>query len=316
MFKKCLLHIGTEKTGTTSIQEWMKVNRAHLLSQGFYIPTTVGASEHIDLVNLIVNSQKKFSRRKNLGLNSLQSIDSYKKNLEQKFYSELDRFSSPDKTLIISSERFFSLLTHRHEISRLNSILLEYCSEIEIVCYIRPQHEFAKSIYSTLLRNGANRPNVLPDLGSPSREQRKYNYNQVLRFWEKGIPSAKLTVRRFTPFHLIQRNVVYDFSQIAGIDPHALALPEYKNVSLNRHAQNMLQVYNQKFPEIGGDFKSQLRRSLIKFLERFFSGEGHLHRRSDQQQFYEKFADSNRSLQLRYFPDSDELFDFPFGKHA
>jgi len=40
------LHIGTEKTGTTSIQEFLRINRANLNSAGIYVPCSLGPSNH------------------------------------------------------------------------------------------------------------------------------------------------------------------------------------------------------------------------------------------------------------------------------
>jgi len=38
--KKAILHIGTEKTGTTSIQLYLYENRARLARQGYLFPET------------------------------------------------------------------------------------------------------------------------------------------------------------------------------------------------------------------------------------------------------------------------------------
>jgi len=191
LFKSCILHIGTEKTGTTSIQAMLVDNRAALRAQGFYVPTSMGKGEHVDLVNIVVESGKKFSRRKALGLKTPEQVDAFKEKRRRKIMAELEGAAQPDRTLIISSERFFSTLTFEEELDALRDILRSCCAQVEIVCYLRPQHEFAQSIYSTLLRNGINRPNVLPALGQRTRETRKYNYNRVLSFWENGFPADR-----------------------------------------------------------------------------------------------------------------------------
>lgn len=290
----------------------MKENRELLLKQNFYLPKTLGDTEHIDLVNLVVNSRKKFSRRKDLDLSTLQKVDDYKKLIERNFFSELDSYMLSSRTLIISSERLFSLLTHKHELALLHKILTKYCHSIEIVCYIRPQHEFAKSLYSTLLRNGSYRSNIFPNIDRNSRETRKYDYDQVLRFWQNGFPNAKITVRRFTREHLVEGNVVHDFAQVSGIKLQTLLVPDRKNVSLNRYGQQLLRTYNQHFPEIGHDIKRRMRVRFVTALEKHLSGVGRLCDQSDQQRFYGHFTESNKSLQHKHFPDSEELFDFPF----
>ena len=176
----------------------------------------MGGNEHIDLVSYIVNPKKKFSRRILLDLNDAKAVEEHKEKIGAKFHQELSAAATRGDTLIISSERLFALVTFEHEIRELRDLLMQYCESFEVVCYIRPQHEFAFSLHSTMLRKGINRPNALPDFDVPSREARKYNYNRVLLFWERHFPSAKFTIRRFTKKHLIDGNAVHDFANVAG----------------------------------------------------------------------------------------------------
>ena len=41
IFKKCILHIGMEKTGTTSIQSFLALNREELLRRGLFMPISL-----------------------------------------------------------------------------------------------------------------------------------------------------------------------------------------------------------------------------------------------------------------------------------
>lgn len=51
---KVVLHIGTEKTGTTSIQHFMSQNRQALLAKGIVYPNLGSRKDaHFDLVNSV-----------------------------------------------------------------------------------------------------------------------------------------------------------------------------------------------------------------------------------------------------------------------
>lgn len=286
-------------------------SRDALLAQGFYVPTSMGKGEHVDLVNIVVDSGKKFSRRKALGLKTPEQIDAFKKKRRRKIMAELERAAHPDRTLVISSERFFSTLTLEDELDALRDILGSCCARVEIVCYLRPQHEFAQSIYTTLLRNGYNRPNVLPALGQRSREARKYNYNRVLSFWEDGFSADKITLRRFQSARLEQGNAVNDFMKVVGIDPDPITIPDNQNTSLSARGQLVLRAFNTLAPR-GGPVRDKLRAELVKVLERVASGKGATSSLAEKRAFFDHYTRSNQQIQKRYFPDEDTLFDDPF----
>ncbi|MGB1209369.1 MAG: hypothetical protein ACPG7W_09280, partial [Paracoccaceae bacterium] len=50
MFKACYLHIGMEKTGSTTIQSTMVANRKRLLNSGYFYSWAMGRENHVNLV--------------------------------------------------------------------------------------------------------------------------------------------------------------------------------------------------------------------------------------------------------------------------
>jgi len=292
----------------------MKENVALLAKQGFFVPRSMGHNEHIELVNMIASPTKKFSRRKALDLLSIEKLETHKAEVAAKVHAELAQAATNGGTLVISSERLFSVVNDKDKIRELRRLILKYCETIEIICYIRPQHEFAASLYSTMLRKGINRDEVLPSFEKPSIERRKYSYNRVLLFWERHFPSAKFTIRRFTKKHLIDGNAVHDFANVAGIDLKPLTIPGHKNVSLGSSAQRILFAYNRFAPDSGRFDKDLNRRRLIRMLGKVLSSQGSSIPVAEQKAFYDQYARTNRMLKKRYFPDSKELFDFPFGQ--
>lgn len=46
---KCFLHIGTEKTATTTIQSFLSLNRKRLREYGYFYPESIGFLNHSSL---------------------------------------------------------------------------------------------------------------------------------------------------------------------------------------------------------------------------------------------------------------------------
>ena len=63
-----ILHIGTEKTGTTSIQEFLGINRAALAEQGLHVPEFLGARTHRWAAYMAENVDRIDHFSKELGL--------------------------------------------------------------------------------------------------------------------------------------------------------------------------------------------------------------------------------------------------------
>ena len=56
---KLYLHIGTEKTGTTHIQQFILRNRNKLFSNGYYVPDFLGEFAHTWLPILVYEDNKE-----------------------------------------------------------------------------------------------------------------------------------------------------------------------------------------------------------------------------------------------------------------
>src|ERR1700722_4174212 len=73
MIAQCWLHIGTEKTGSTSIRNYLALNRAALLSQGYLYPRTPGATSHYALTAFALDDARIEGTRRTLGIGAHES---------------------------------------------------------------------------------------------------------------------------------------------------------------------------------------------------------------------------------------------------
>lgn len=315
MFDKCILHIGTEKTGTTSIQAFLLENRDALLEQGYYVPRTMGPREHVGLVHLFAKSHKSFSMRTTLGLHTVGKVEAHQKALNHKVRAEMLAEARTGRTLVISAERFFTVMTDESELQSLKALLYEFCRELDIVAYVRPQHEFAISIFSTNLKNGSCQKKVYQDLTKHKGMARKCDYAGVLSFWEKNFPKAEFKIRKFVRSDLVNGDVVADFSHLASINTQSLALPKRRNESLSWKAQLFVMKLNEKMINTPQKLRSKKRAQTYRALEKHYSGTGVLPSRAASHSFFEQFSESNERLRHRFFPDSKTLFDVSFEKY-
>lgn len=314
-FTKCYLHIGTEKTGTTSLQQFLKINQDELKKQGFFVSEQMGPSEHIDLVCLFAHTNKRFSRRKRLGMTTPAAVEAHKVDLAERIGTELANNAHPDRSLIISSERLVTMINTEDEIAALREFLLRYCDEVEIVAYIRPQHEFAISRYSTVLKTGSESEQCLPVVDESAPAARVYYYDQLLGFWHAGFPESPVTIRKFQRNELVDGDTVEDFAHISGIDTSDLQPPRTLNKSLSAQAQLFLRHINSNIPKPNSPAGTPRRGDINSILEQHFSGPGYLPNRHAAQAFYDQFSASNECTRATWFPDDERLFEVSFDKY-
>ena len=67
---KAVVHIGTEKTGTTSIQHYLFARRPELAAQGFHIADCLGEDNHIKLALLAYEDARCDDQTAYFGLSS------------------------------------------------------------------------------------------------------------------------------------------------------------------------------------------------------------------------------------------------------
>ena len=152
---KCFLHIGTEKTATTTIQNFLHLNRENLLSKGFIYPESVGKKNNRALSIAAYNSGRRDNLTKLKQLDSDDKLLEFQEQTVQKLRQEVSNVETAS-TIIFSSEFFQSRLTKISEIERLKEILKGLgVTDISVIVYLRRPADIANSLYSTAIRNGS-----------------------------------------------------------------------------------------------------------------------------------------------------------------
>mgnify|MGYP002633368724 CR=1 FL=1 len=110
---KLVLHIGTEKTGTTSIQSFLDLNREVLRMNGFYVLKSEGAINHRSVPSYCMSDEIfKDDFFNDRGMKSIDAINNFKTKFKKAFDEELRSIGSTIHTVVITSEHFHSRLKH------------------------------------------------------------------------------------------------------------------------------------------------------------------------------------------------------------
>ena len=308
-----ILHIGTEKTGTTSIQEFLNKNINQLKRNAIYIPQVpmvgAGPGNH-RWVSLFANNAK-FSDDFVLQL-QFKSDEDRKKRIDKKkrkFISECHDAASAYDTIILSSEHFQSRLRTVEEIQRLRDLLEKIADKIVIVIYIRDPLKTAVSLLSTSIKVG----NTNRGLPSPSERylENICNHDQTIKRWKKCFPSAEFLVRRFERKFLAKGDVVIDFcSQVIDNfceEEYEFAKPANETLTLTGMA--LLRKLNVQFPCFVDKKPNPMRGQLAQFvMNNTLDGSKFLPSRDEFEAYKNHFSESCESVRSDYFPLEESLF--------
>lgn len=309
---KATLHIGTEKTGTTSIQNFLQHNCARLKRQRIAYPQSVGKTNHRGLSALCLDPHKNDDHFQSLGIMDAAQKTRWQREGVRALQSELDSFRGEVDEVVFSSEHLHSRLTNKAEVQRLQDILSGHFSNFRILVYLRRQDELAVSRYSTALRAGACPRHIIP--GITNKHHPYFNYFDVVERWASVFGKESISIRIFTPGELVGQDLIADFCDAVGIgDQDNLVRPPRKNEALSARAQMVVLMFNRALQDGRKNTPENqlLRRDLIRELSARFPGASMLPARDDALALYSLFRESNQLLAEQYL-DRTELFHHDF----
>ncbi len=305
MTRSAVVHIGTEKTGTTTIQHFLRLNRARLAEQGIGVPETLGPITHTWLAT--------FAELGPPGEDDGEAVsDAVKSERRKQFEDEMAALPAGIARVMFSSEHLHRRLETLAEVRRLRDLLAAHFDAIRIVVYLRRQDRLAASLYSTKIRYGASWDlPVLP--GKRMRDSHYYNYRVLLEKYIEVFGRANVAVRIFEKPRLADGDVLRDYCQVAGIDFDQAAAPDVKNPSLSAAALMVLGTLNERAPKRG---EVLIKEHFIRILEQHFTSSQQIAPRQEAVKFAGWFRDSNAWVRETFFPELAEgLFDEDFSAY-
>jgi hypothetical protein len=309
---KCIVHIGTEKTGTTTIQSFLHLNRKRLRDeQGVAYLGKPKVRNHHHLAQMC---REDGVITREMGYADVSEVVAKRESMAAAMKREVDELPAHVHTVILSSEYFQSRLSRRENVQNLQEILAPIFEDIQILCYLRRQDEVAVSRYSTKLRAGFANPDILT-LGA---QRAFYNYLSLVKRWARVFGWDAFECAVFDRSSLYQGDLLQDFGRRVGIthDSKSLVIPELMNESLSGAGQNFYCHANRFL--MGSDGKRdnypRLRISVKRFVNRYYSGKSRLPTRTEAADFYDEFREDNCRIAQRML-GREQLFEENFDNY-
>ncbi len=243
---KLLLHIGSHKTGSTSIQHFCALNRELLKSLGFLYPKNQDSA----YVFNYLASHLAFGRK--------HSVRDYMNSVSKQARQENCH------TVIISAESFYAMTAFFIDIQGMSRVnddywtneerlirdLHESCDgygEIDIVCYLRAQNELASSLYNQFVKNTFGISDSFVDflkIVAPI-----FDYERHIQLWENVFGFGHLRIKNFAS---CKENLIEDFCD-SFLNTECFAKAKnndfYANTRLNRDVLEFKRIFNGTRPD-------------------------------------------------------------------
>ena len=293
MINSAFLHIGGEKTGTTTLQHFLSQNAALLKQAGVYYPCSADnicfdGHAHFPVAACLIDGEVEFVSVKRQ--RTLPSV-----------LNELTRMCmANDGALILSCEHFSSRLDSPQQLLRLRDALPT--DEIKIVFYAREPSKLALAAWSTSILCGA-RHNFTADAITP--QDRYFNHLQTLDLWAEVFGKDNLIVREYDRAQLVDGDIRWDFCRQLGLEQKAPLLEDDKNNSLDLQRLEILRQINvmlPQFKESPHDWRraQRIRHSIINDIPKGVPLDLLL-REHDANEIKARFSDVTEMLNQRYF---------------
>ena len=300
-----VLHIGTHKTATTSLQRFMLLNAPKFQEQGLSVPRMPAKFPRIN------RDRTGYF----LGVCAKRSIkgESWKPEYDEFMIPNRARFrevAAQGGRVFLSDERlwyegaqngrFWQALRQEAEEGGVDSFRL--------VVYLRRQDEFIASLWAEYVKGYIG--STLQEYLNRESSRRVMDYLSNLKSIEECFGEGSVTVRLFDEARRAEGGVYGDFCDAIGVeyDSGSFEIPETLNPSLTRNAIEIKRIANMSPAYVeAGNF---LRRTAIETSIAFDDVPGASLDAETRDELLAAYAESNAQLAREYFGREDGIL-FP-----
>ncbi len=307
---KALIHIGMPKAGSSSIQEFLKINREVLSSRGIrYAPFNPDFGSQYELAATGLAGAGKGIRdgtaRQVLGLNSAEDEAAYVARYRAFLDAGLAEWR--EDLFVGSSEHIQPWLARSETIAALDIFLRNRFDAVRYVVYLRPQADTLLSSYSERIRRGE----TLDFETHLQGRLKALNLNQIVKLWETAVGADRLDARLLVRDALTGGDLIHDFCAALDTPGDGLRAPGRMNTALSREEIALHRRLNRVLPvrRAGGapnPFHLAALRGLGVFLRR--PGTPLTLTNAQKAEIETHFAASNERLRARRFAQRARLF--------
>ena len=245
---KCVLHIGTEKTGSTLLQDWLYQNQVNLSRQRIFLSDVLSINNNRRLVSFFQWELDDWTNRN--GILTQKDKDLYFTTFLNDFAEEINAASDAHDLCIISSEHFHSRLRNYQEIEPLQKYLETVFDSVEIVCYFREQSQMARSLYSTALK-GPYTTTLERFVHGVNPDNYYYNHKLIADNWSRAFGKENTNFRIYDRKRFVDQDIRRDLLACLPVKVNTKELDfstVTSNESLSRLEGELYRVTNKIVP--------------------------------------------------------------------
>jgi len=237
--KTLYLHIGTHKTGSTTLQTFLTHNKRTLEAKGIFYPTNgsyfSGCSQKPLALAILPAGPG------NLQNNAGPPVERYIREIRQ----DIQR-TSCDK-ILLSAEHFSHSIT-REDVLAIRDLFSPLISRFKVIVYLRRQDKRIESGYNQMVKTGRVScvfeeyvEKVLSDANS------HLFYDRLLSLFSDIFGKTNLMVRPFEKSQLNPKGIISDFLGLLGIDSDSdFRVTDDKNQSLPLELIEVMRLYGSQ----------------------------------------------------------------------
>jgi hypothetical protein len=242
---KLILHIGSHKTASTSIQHFCVLNRELLKSYGYFYPKNKDSAYVFNFLAAQLAHGKGDQTARFL----------------QKVRAEAEKEKC--HTVIISAESFYAMTWFFLDVqgkpraddywqneTGLIKELFNFCDgfdEISIACYLRPQDEFAASLYNQFVKNVFGISEAFEEFIETAKPI--FDYERHIQLWGNVFGADSISIRNFST---CKENITKDFCEsflTADCFHEAKKKDFMANLRLSRDVLEFKRIFNRIKPD-------------------------------------------------------------------
>lgn len=293
---KLFIHIGTWKTGSSTIQYNLYKLRDALKREGFYY----------------LCKENKMVINDGIIRNFTGLEDDYIRQSREKFKHILEAENRSGNTVFITSAEEFSgnpfqgFKNAGAVAENLYEITKDLGLDIHIIVYLRRQDDFFESLYQQSIRLGES--HSFREF-SVKYDASDFNWYKLLQAYADLFGKEKVIVRRYHRKFLPEENsLIQDFGKIIGSEVVAgYESTQSKNKGFSRDTLEITRIMNRYFE---GEERFQLRKIYDRVNAKLPFEKYSFFSASERALFLERYEDSNVAVEREYL-DDELLFPQP-----
>lgn len=286
------LHIGLEKTGTTSIQDFFDLNMAQFAEDGVFLPRSLGRKNHKKLAAYAFEAGSRDIAVTSNGIGPEEGdMAAFRERLEAAFDEDVET-TVADRIGIISSEDL-SRLYKPSEVRRAVDFVRRYCDDLKVVVFMRRQDLLASSRHYSLVLGGGNPTRVLP--GADESDQRYYDYHATMMPWIEIVGKQNILLQRFPENPTKEKfDSVSVFASLLGLKlTNSYKRGDNQHISYDAVNQILIQTYTGIYGSYDPEGITRLMAHIAPYNDKTLA---HIPGAGQARNFYERFAPGNAAL--------------------